>query len=151
MQDSFSVIVQEVLQKTCFINCILAKDFEKWSMAEINKGFCGFFFASSSILLVFVFRERGACLSSAVRGWLLGPGARPMCVLQDIPTWHWVCRALWYLSGVRGLLCLCSCINKKLQIVFEVSQLLVCLHQLFLEKSLMDGFVGLLSCVIKQL
>lgn len=47
--------------------------------------------------------------------------------------------------------CLCSCINKKLQIVVEVSQSLVCLHQLFIVKSFMDGFISLLSWVIKQL
>lgn len=92
-------------------------------MAEVNGILPGFLLfsvihlqkkACNMLYFACVFRETGACLSPAVRGWLLGPGAQPVCILQGIPTWLWVCWAVWYLSGVRQLLCLCSFINKKL-------------------------------------
>lgn len=65
-------------------------------MAEVNGDFALVFvifsnsftkMACNMLYFACVFRETGACLSPAVRGWLLGPGAQPVCILQGIPTW----------------------------------------------------------------
>lgn len=116
MQDSFTLIVQKLVQKIYFILYKLCLTFKNdgWCKWDFARFFVVFSHlqkkAGNTFYFVCVFRETGACLSPAVQGRLLGPGAQPVCILQGIPTWLRVCRAVWSLSGVRPLLCSCTCI-----------------------------------------